>query len=160
MSKEYLNEDDLIRRGDVIAAIDKVDCIGATNGCPADKFNLNCQFARAALTVPPANEKVADNTEIVLDFATVKKKMELAEKILELDRKIARLDKFLVDIGDDKNKTCSMVFTCDTVMPFTDIDLADAKSMLRKYRDNLRVKLDTLWNEFATIDPYKMKEAE
>lgn len=151
MSKEYLNEDDLIRRGDVIAAIDKVDCIGATNGCPADKFNLNCQFARAALTVPPANETVADNTEIVLDFATVKKKMELAEKILELDRKIARLDKFLVDIGDDKNKTCSMVITGDYTMPFVDIDVRDIKSMLRKYRDNLRIKLDTLWNEFAVI---------
>lgn len=150
MSKPvYLNEDDLIRRGDVIAAFDNLKCIAAGKDCPAE--DLKCQFAGTILTVPPADEKTTGNAEIVLDFATVKKKMELAEKILELDRKIARLDKFLVDIGDDKKKTCSMVFTCDTVMPFTDIDLADAKSMFRKYRDNLRVKLDNLWNEFAVI---------
>lgn len=160
MSKEYLNEDDLIRRGDVIAAIGNTGRTTTVEGRSGDAFGVKCQFVTAVLSVPPASEKTTENTEIVLDFATVKKKMELAEKILELDRKIARLDNFIRDIGDDEKKTCSMVFTCDTVMPFTDIDLADAKSMLRKYRDNLRIKLDTLWNEFATIDPYKMKEAE
>lgn len=158
MSKPvYLNEDDLIRRGDVIAAIDDLKCIAAGKDCPAE--DLKCPFTATILTVPPADEKTTGSTEIVLDFATVQKKMELAEKILELDRKIARLDKSIREIGDDEKKTCSMVITGDYVMPFTDINLADVKSMLRNYRNNLRVKLDILWNEFAVIGLEKEKKA-
>lgn len=157
MSKLYLNEDDLIRRGDAIAAFNNLKCIAAGKDCPAE--DLKCQFTGPILTVPPADEKTTDNTEIVLDFATVKKKMELAEKILELDKRIARLDSSIREIGDDEKKTCSMVITGDCVMPFTDINLADAKSMLRNYRNNLRIKLDTLWNEFAVIGLEKEKKA-
>ena len=160
MSKPvYLNENDLVRRGDVIKAFDNLKCIATRKGCPAE--DLKCQFTGTILTVPPASEKTAitRSTEIVMDFATVKKKMALAEKILELDRKIARLDKSLVEIGDDdQNKTCSMVITGGCTMPFVDIDVRDIKSMLRKYRDNLRIKLDALWKEFATIE--LRKEAE
>lgn len=148
MSKPvYLNEDDLIRRGDVIAAFNNLKCIAAGKDCPAE--DLKCQ----------SDEKTTDNTEIVLDHATVLKKMELAEKILELDKRIARLDSSIREIGDDEKKTCSMVITGDCVMPFTDINLADAKSMLRNYRNNLRIKLDTLWNEFAVIGLEKEKKA-
>ena len=151
MSKPvYLNENDLVRRGDVIAAFDNLKCIAAGKEYPAD--DLKCQFTGTILTVPPASEKTAitRSTEIVMDFATVKKKMALAEKILELDRKIARLDKSIQEVGDDE-RTCSMVITCNCVMPFTDIEGAEVKSMLRVYRDNLRIKLDALWDEFAII---------
>lgn len=150
MSKPvYLNGDDLIRRGDVITAFDNLECIAAGKDCPAE--DLKCQFTGTILTVPPADEKTRVDTEIVLDFATAKKKMELAEKILELDRKIARVDNSIREVGDDNRKTCSMVINCDCVMPFTDIEGAEVKSMLRNYRDNLRIKMDALWKEFAII---------
>lgn len=155
MSNEYLNENDLIRRGDIIAAIGNV--FGNMKG--PDDLDVKCQFARAVLSVPPASENTAVSTKIVLDHKTVQKKIELAEKILELDRKIARIDKSMQEIGNGEKKvTCSMVITCDTVMPFTDIDVEDAKTMLRNYRVNLRVKLDALWDEFATVNPWQLKE--
>lgn len=158
MSKPvYLNENDLVRRGDVITAFNNLKCIAARKDCPAE--DLKCQFTGTILTVPPASENATTSAKFVLNHDTVQKKMELAEKILELDRKIARLDKSLVEIGDDdQNKTYSMVITGGCTMPFVDIDVRDIKSMLRKYRDNLRIKLDALWKEFATIE--LRKEAE
>lgn len=158
MSKPvYLNENDLVRRGDVITAFNNLKCIAAEKDCPAE--DLKCQFTGTVLTVPPASENAITSAKFVLNHDTVQKKMEVAEKILELDRKIARLDETIRRIGNGEKKvTSSMVITCDVVMPYADIEVEDVKSMLRVYRDNLCIKLDALWKEFATIE--LRKEAE
>lgn len=129
-----VNHDEFIRKGDMLALFKDYN---------SRDYNM---VASKLGDIPPI-------TKIVLGNDKVQEKLDLAEKILELNKRIARLDDSIRQIGnDEKTKTGSMVITCDCVMPYVDIDVDDVKSMLRTYRDNLRIKMDTLWKEFSTID--------